>query len=69
MPQYYMNKRAQSRSGDHEVHTTGCRYMPKPKNRIPLGNHASCGPALDRARSIHANADGCAVCCPRCHRG
>ncbi len=67
MTRYYVNKNAQS-DGYHEVHTTGCPHSPDEHNRIPLGNHDSCGPALIAARAIYANVDGCKYCCPRCNK-
>jgi hypothetical protein len=69
MNRYYVNKNAQPESGDHEVHMSGCQYLPKPENQIPLGLHTSCGPAVEAARKIYPSADGCKYCCPRCHRG
>lgn len=45
MAKYYVNKNAQS-NGDHEVHTTGCSFMPETINRIYLGDFQSCGPAI-----------------------
>ena len=37
MARYYVNKNAQQ-NGDHEVHTTGCQWLPKSENRIYLGD-------------------------------
>lgn len=67
MSRYYVNKNAQT-DGYHEVHTTGCPHPPNPENRIPLGNHESCGSAMIEARKIYPNSDGCKYCCPRCNR-
>jgi hypothetical protein len=38
--QFIVNRNAQA-NGEHEVHnlTTGCIFMPDPKNRIDLGEH------------------------------
>jgi len=69
MKRYCVNKNAQTASGDHEVHTTGCPYLPNPENQAPLGLHDSCGSAMIEARKLYARADGCKACCPRCHRG
>jgi hypothetical protein len=69
MSKYYVNKNAQTTSGDHEVHTVNCIYLPLEKNRLYLGVFDSCGPALREARKTYSNADGCATCCPRCHKG
>ena len=32
MSSYYVNTNAQA-NGDHEVHTSGCSYLPAPENR------------------------------------
>ena len=67
MPSYYVNKNAQS-NGDHEVHTASCPYLPKPENRLPLGEHASCYTAVAKAKTIYPNADGCYYCSNACHK-
>ncbi|PCI39613.1 MAG: hypothetical protein COB46_08550 [Rhodospirillaceae bacterium] len=63
---YIVNKNAQS-NGDHEVHKEGCSYMPDIDNQLPLGEHASCNPAVTKAKKTYATADGCAYCCSACH--
>lgn len=68
MPRYFANKNTDDK-GNHEVHTTGCPHPPAERNRVPLGNHASCGSATAAARIIYGGAvDGCKWCCPACHR-
>lgn len=67
MPDYFVNAKAQP-SGDHEVHREGCPYMPKPKNRVPLGRFATCQGAVAAARRIFPTADGCYRCSRPCHR-
>lgn len=37
MKSYYVNKQAQS-NGDHEVHTSDCRYLPSLLNRKAIGH-------------------------------
>lgn len=66
MPRYYVNKNAQD-NGDHEVHTTGCDWMPKPENRTYLGEFSSCKPAVTEAKKTYTKADGCYHCCRDCH--
>jgi len=36
-------------NGDHEVHTTGCTFMPRPENRIYLGEFNTCYGAVREA--------------------
>lgn len=66
MNYYYVNKNAQS-TGEHEVHKSGCSYLPNAENAIGLGYFSSCSEALKKARDYYSNVDGCAFCCPTCH--
>lgn len=65
---YIVNRNAQS-TGEHEVHTENCTRLPDLDHQVPLGSHDSCGPAVTKAKSIYANVDGCAYCCPDCNTG
>jgi len=67
MARYYVNKKAQV-NGDHEVHTTGCSWLPEIHNRIYLGEFLSCGPAKAEAKKHYSTADGCYYCCTACHK-
>ncbi len=67
MPRYYVNKNAQT-NGDHEVHKSGCSYMPNTENRTYLGEFPSCKEAMVEARKIYKNADGCYYCSNECHK-
>ena len=67
MPQYCVNTNSQS-NGDHEVHRDGCSFLPNPENQHYLGVFPTCGPAKAAARKIYPTADGCAYCCPDCHK-
>lgn len=66
MAHYYVNKNAQS-NGDHEVHTTGCSWLPATENRIYLGDFSSCGPAVAAARRYYSQVNGCFYCSFACH--
>jgi hypothetical protein len=66
MSSYYVNKNPQA-NGDHEVHTTGCSFMPNPENRIYLGDFSTCSPAVIEAKKHYAKADGCYHCSRACH--
>jgi len=66
MARYYVNKNAQS-SGDHEVHTTGCSWMPNPENKLYLGEFSSCHGAVREAKKTYSTADGCKHCSKECH--
>ena len=67
MARYYVNDRAQTDSGDHEVHRSGCVWLPKVKSKTYVGDHATCSPAVTAAKKIYRNSNGCATCSPRCH--
>jgi hypothetical protein len=64
MSRYYVNNRPQS-TGEHEVHKTGCSYMPTDKK--DLGEHSSCQSAVREAKKTYPNSDGCYYCIPECH--
>jgi len=66
MSKYYVNKKAQS-GGEHEVHTTGCSFLPAQENRVYLGEFNSCGPAVTEAKKHYSNVDGCFYCSNACH--
>lgn len=66
MADYYVNRNAQS-NGDHEVHVSGCTYMPQSENRIYLGSFSSCGPAVAEARKHYTQVNGCYYCSRPCH--
>jgi hypothetical protein len=68
VPYYYVNKNAQA-NGDHEVHRSGCSFMPATENRQYLGDYQTCGPAVREAKKYYSAADGCYYCCPDCNTG
>jgi hypothetical protein len=68
MKKYYVNKNAQA-NGDHEVHTTGCSFLPLERNRIYLGEFSNCHLAVQDARKRYSQVNGCYYCCNECHTG
>lgn len=64
MARYYVNNKAQS-NGDHEVHRTGCSYMPDDKRY--LGEHSNCQSAVIEAKKTYWRSNGCYYCCKECH--
>lgn len=68
MPEYMINKKAQV-TGEHEIHVTGCSYLPETKNQESLGNHTNCVSAVNEAKRQNPNksVDGCYWCCNACH--
>lgn len=66
MSKYYVNKNTQS-NGDHEVHVTGCTFMPEADNRKYLGEFSSCYGAVAEAKKTFPQSNGCYFCCNPCH--
>lgn len=66
MAYYCVNKNAQS-NGDHEVHKVGCSFYPEEQNRVSLGDHATCSPAVTEAKKTYEQANGCFYCSKACH--
>jgi len=69
VPNYCVNKKSQTDSGDHEVHdltsTKGC--LPNVENRLALGYHSTCSSAVTAAKAHYSDSNGCAYCAPACH--
>ncbi len=66
MTNYYVNKIKQD-NGDHEVHKSGCKWLPNPENRIYLGSFTHCADAVEEAKKYYSKSNGCAFCSPDCH--
>jgi len=63
---YYVNTSPQ-KTGEHEVHTEQCSFLPSKENRIYLGNFDSCRKAIIEAKKHYSNVDGCFYCSKNCH--
>jgi len=69
MFKYYVNKQTTGNPNyNHEVHAEYCRYLPTAENSVYLGVFTSCSDAVKKAKTIYSNVDGCATCCPSCHK-
>jgi len=66
MALYYVNKHAQA-NGDHEVHRSGCSYMPAEHNKKYVGDHGSCQGAVREAKKTYPKSNGCYYCSKDCH--
>ena len=66
MKKYYVNQNAQL-SGDHEVHSADCNFLPIPTNRKYLGEFSSCEPAVTEAKKTYSKSNGCKTCSNECH--
>jgi hypothetical protein len=63
---YSVNNTAQY-NGDHEVHDETCIYYSSMVNKTYLGEFESCREAVQAAKKIHLNANGCIRCSRPCH--
>lgn len=68
MARYYVNKNSQS-NGDHEVHASGCSWLPMAENRIYLGDFVTCRSAVTKAKEYYIQVNGCYYCSNDCHTG
>ena len=66
MASYYINKNKQS-NGDHEVHKSGCSYLPNIENRKHLGEFSNCRDAVNEAKKDYSQVNGCYYCSNECH--
>jgi len=66
MALYYVNKNAQA-NGDHEVHKSGCSFMPDEGNRKYLGSFTNCFDAVREAKKYYPKSNGCYYCSKECH--
>lgn len=65
--QYYVNKNAQIRTGEHKIHKKGCKRMPKWSNVIDLGDFEDSRVARCEACKYYHCIDGCEYCCKEIH--
>ena len=61
---YYVNNKAQN-NGDHEVHKSGCSFMPSDKQY--LGYFNNCKDAVKEAKKTYTQSNGCYYCSKECH--
>ena len=69
MRYYVNNDPTKNPGGHHEVHTEEHANMLKIANKSYLGYYFNCADAVKKAKEIYSDADGCAICCPLCHKG
>lgn len=67
---YYVNDDSTRNPGlHHEVHTEVHANQLNIKNKSYLGYYDNCKDAVAKAKETYSDADGCAICCPLCHKG
>ena len=67
---YYVNDDQTHNPGlHHEVHTKEHAEQLKIRNTTYVGYFADEIQAVAQAKKIYSDADGCAICCPKAHKG
>lgn len=67
---YYVNQDQTKNPGlHHEVHTSEHANQLKISRKKYLGVFSNEVDAVREAAKYYPDADGCAICCPRAHRG
>ena len=67
---YYVNKNQTCNPGlHHEVHTEEHAIWLGISSKINLGCCLNAIDAVAKAKAYYYDADGCAMCCPRAHKG
>ena len=70
MPDYYINKNSTLNPGyHHEIHTQEHTETLRIRDKIYLGWFANEIEAVEKGKTYYSDADGCAVCCPKAHKG
>lgn len=70
MKHYYVNNDQTHNPGlHHEVHTKEHVEQLSIHNTTYVGYFSDEIQAVAKAKQIYADADGCAICCPKAHRG
>ena len=70
MKYYFINDNPTLNPGlHHEVHTEEHAHQLRMASKTYVGLCSNEIEAVNRAKSIYSNADGCAICCPNAHRG
>lgn len=67
---YYVNNNQTLNPGfHHEVHTEAHAQFLGISTKTYLGYYFNEADAVARAKQYYRDADGCAVCCPKAHKG
>ncbi len=67
---YYVNNNQTRNPGlHHEVHTSAHANELGITNKTLVGYYTNEVDAVNAAKRIYSDADGCATCCPKAHKG
>ena len=70
MDLYYINRDETKNPGNHhEVHTKKHAEQLKIRNILYLGVFNNEVEAVRAGKRYYSDADGCAICCPKAHKG
>lgn len=70
MKHYYINNNSTCNPGfHHEVHTKEHAEQLQISSKTYLGYFSSEVEAVQKGKEYYSDADGCAICCPKAHRG
>lgn len=70
MKHYYINNNQTCNPGfHHEVHTKEHAEQLRISSKTYLGYFSSEVEAVQEGKKYYSDADGCAICCPKAHRG
>jgi len=71
MSQFYYVNNDQTRNPGlhHEVHTKTHAEELRIANKTLVGYCKDEVEAVEKAKKIYSDADGCAICCPKAHKG
>ncbi len=64
----YVLSTIRTETGIRFVHKDDCQVRPDETWVEALGRFDGCEAAIAKARDIAGNVNGCALCCPDCHR-
>lgn len=64
--EYIVDKRVNA-NGQHEVHNASCSCLPAKEDSFYIGEFDYSFRAVNYAKTIYANANGCFECCPESH--
>jgi hypothetical protein len=67
MAHYYVND-AEEAEGYHEVHRSGCKWLPLIVSKTDLGAYDDCREAVKAAKKTYRKSNGCRDCSPDCHK-
>ena len=66
MPLYYVSQEPDEQ-GAYVIHRSTCGYAPSEDKRTFLGSYGDCHDAVEEAKKIYSEIEGCFYCCYAFH--